>query len=168
MKSNRIKKTLYLSGMRPALPYWNAVSSFFFFFLSVWVATINGYQYSGTNITGQRLVDLNKIKATNLTRGYSSNSRYYNPVSSYNYNESSFTVNYYSKLIQTLNLVLSYPLKIKICICYWRLNKLHWPTTQLVVVSCSSSVFIKQIVCIRCLSVFTTFSKNYSFKHRIL
>lgn len=52
---------------------------------------LEDYKYSGTNITGLRLVDLNKIKAANLTKGYSTTSRYYNPAMK-NPNTTTFTV----------------------------------------------------------------------------
>jgi hypothetical protein len=54
---------------------------------------LEDYKYSGTNITGLRLVDLNKIKAANLTKAYSSTSRYYNPAVM-NPNATTFTVLY--------------------------------------------------------------------------
>lgn len=57
------------------------------------------YKYSGTNITGLRLVDLNKIRAANLTKAYSSTSRYYNPAVM-NPNATTFTV--------LLNSILNY------------------------------------------------------------
>lgn len=41
---------------------------------------LEDYKYSGTNITGLRLVDINKIKGANLTKGYSTVSRNYNPA----------------------------------------------------------------------------------------
>ncbi|XP_032790934.2 glutamate receptor ionotropic, kainate 2 [Daphnia magna] len=57
-------------------------SSYSFFITSLDLHTLDleDYKYSGTNITGLRLVDLNKIKAANLTKAYSSTSRYYNPT----------------------------------------------------------------------------------------
>ena len=69
---------------------------------------LEDYKYSGTNITGLRLVDLNKIKAANLTKGYSSTSRYYNPTLM-NPNATTFTVrgckiqfNYVYNLLQSI------------------------------------------------------------------